>query len=315
MNYGQQQPNNNDFGDDNNGGGLGDENDNQFGSNQQQHQQYNASPSQFAGGTRNQGGFLTSPTQMSPGRTGDDERKGQTRNQSLTPVTIRQLYNATQAHPEDTTFKIDGKDVSQVTVVGQILRVAEQATNLNIQLDDGTGKIDVRIWVETEDNEYLHQKKTEWREGVYVRVIGNLRAFNSNRSLVAFRIRPITDFNELTFHLLEVIYVHLYNTRGPLHHTGGSAVGFNNSNTNVNNANMQNSFLPSQAQGDFNALQSAILELTGPSAGQAGVNIAVLTQKLSQLGSPQDIKTAIEFLTDEGHLYTTLDDHTYKSTS
>jgi hypothetical protein len=48
-----------------------------------------------------------------------------------------------------------------------------------------------------------------------VRVIGHLRSFMSKRNVMAFRIIPITDFNELTMHFLEVIHAHLYNTRGP----------------------------------------------------------------------------------------------------
>jgi hypothetical protein len=54
------------------------------------------------------------------------------------------------------------------------------------------------------------------RPGCYVRVVGHYRSFNDKKSVVAYRIVPIVDFNEITYHFLECIHVHLQNTRGPL---------------------------------------------------------------------------------------------------
>ncbi len=54
------------------------------------------------------------------------------------------------------------------------------------------------------------------RTGKYVRVIGHLRSFMNSRSILAFRIQVIQDENEITYHFLDVIHTHLYNTRGPL---------------------------------------------------------------------------------------------------
>lgn len=52
-------------------------------------------------------------------------------------------------------------------------------------------------------------------QGVYVRVIGQLKAFNNKRSINAQVLYLITDNNEIQYHMLEAIYVHLYHTRGP----------------------------------------------------------------------------------------------------
>lgn len=46
-----------------------------------------------------------------------------------------------------------------------------------------------------------------------MRVVGRLSVFNDERNLIAFRVIPITDYNEVTFHHLEVINVHLYRVR------------------------------------------------------------------------------------------------------
>lgn len=49
-----------------------------------------------------------------------------------------------------------------------------------------------------------------------MKVIGTLKSFGAKRNLGAYSIAKVTDFNMLTLHLLDVIFVHLYNTKGPL---------------------------------------------------------------------------------------------------
>ena len=53
-------------------------------------------------------------------------------------------------------------------------------------------------------------------ENEWARVWGKLKAFNNRRHVGAHVIRPITDKMEITYHLLEATYVHLYFTRGPV---------------------------------------------------------------------------------------------------
>ena len=46
------------------------------------------------------------------------------------------------------------------------------------------------------------------RENTYVRVCGTVRSFGGKKSVVAFKMVPVLDMNELTYHLLEVIHSH-----------------------------------------------------------------------------------------------------------
>jgi len=50
-------------------------------------------------------------------------------------------------------------------------------------------------------------------EGVYVRVIGSAKSFQSSMQVVAFDIRPIVDHNEVTHHFLDAIYRHCWHTK------------------------------------------------------------------------------------------------------
>lgn len=43
-----------------------------------------------------------------------------------------------------------------------------------------------------------------------------IRSWKDDRHSVAYDMQPITDFNEVTMHFLEIIYTHLFNTKGPL---------------------------------------------------------------------------------------------------
>ena len=163
--------------------------------------------------------------------------------QSLAPCTIKQLKNA-PASGGDNGFTVDGKDLHQVTIVGLITRADEQNTNLQYTIDDGTDSINVKMWIDAATDEAAIEKRAQWRcalarsprqppphrlprhrpspscrgdarrEGAVVRVIGQMRAFNQVRSIVAFHIQPLTDFNEYTFHFIEVVHTHLRNTKG-----------------------------------------------------------------------------------------------------
>lgn len=46
------------------------------------------------------------------------------------------------------------------------------------------------------------------RENTYVRVCGTVRSFGGKKNIVAFKVVPLMDMNELTYHLLEVIHSH-----------------------------------------------------------------------------------------------------------
>jgi hypothetical protein len=65
----------------------------------------------------------------------------------MLPVTIKQLLQASQDGPDD-SFKVDGRDTNQVTLVALILSVQETSSSVNYVLDDGSGTIDARVWLD-----------------------------------------------------------------------------------------------------------------------------------------------------------------------
>ena len=64
-----------------------------------------------------------------------------------------------------------------------------------------------------QENTPEEERTPTMRENTYIRVTGNVRAFNDKKNLVAFRIMPVTDPNEITTHMLEVIQAHVALTK------------------------------------------------------------------------------------------------------
>lgn len=137
---------------------------------------------------------------------------------TLRPVTIKQLIEAYHPSADAEYFMIDGSETTQVTFVGQIRNISTQTTNVTYKLDDGTGIIEVKVWI---DGDALNNpddpanQKPKLTDQAYARVYGRLKAFNNRRHVGANIIRPIQDYNEIQYHLLEATAVHLHFSRGP----------------------------------------------------------------------------------------------------
>lgn len=43
----------------------------------------------------------------------------------------------------------------QITLVGKIVSVQEQSTNLTLMLDDGTGRVELKYWIDNDEAELV----------------------------------------------------------------------------------------------------------------------------------------------------------------
>ena len=76
-------------------------------------------------------------------------------------MTVAQLRTCEQSHP-DAPFQLDGQDLGQFIIIARVMSVSarmpdcsdafrnvnKQATNIHYHVDDGTGSIDVRKWID-----------------------------------------------------------------------------------------------------------------------------------------------------------------------
>ncbi|KAJ9283601.1 hypothetical protein DTO021C3_8814 [Paecilomyces variotii] len=157
--------------------------------------------------------------------------KSDANNPTLRPVTVKQALDATQPYPE-ANFHIDGADAASIFFIGQVRNISTQSVNITYKIDDGTGEIEVKQWpdsasigIDEMDTDENKSSKTKVEQNSYVKVFGKLKAFGNKRYVNAHCVRPLTDINELHYHLLEATAVHLFFTRGPPGGASGGAPG------------------------------------------------------------------------------------------
>lgn len=265
------------------------------------------SESSMGGGyTQSPGGFA------SPAASQGGEKKGRTRTSQIVPCTVSQLMSASQA---DEAFKIGEVEVAQVTIVGVIRSTDKSMTNIQYKVDDMTGApMDVKQWVDTEDPT---MDSTVLPPGTYVKVSGNLRSFQNHRSVVAFGVRPLEDMNEITSHMLEVVQAHM--VLGKPQSTSAAGGGMSSNITTMPRPVMESmggggySGANDMANNGLSANQNQVLSLIRSCPDPQGISIQDLKQRLSGI-SLGVIKQAVEFLSNEGHIFSTIDEDHYKST-
>jgi replication factor A2 len=206
-----------------------------------------------------------------------------------------------------------------VTFVGQIRNISTQTTNITYKLDDGTGTIEVKQWIDTDAGSHAmdtsaatgHSSAPKLVENEWARVWGRLKAFNNKRHVGAHVIRPIADKMEITYHLLEATYVHLYFIRGPLESGGGKVAEQGGTGGTYNGMdgglaagprNAQLASLSVEARRVYQMLKST------PQSNE-GLHVQNLAVEL-RLSVPEVLKAGDELLRDS-LIYTTIDDNTW----
>jgi replication factor A2 len=179
-------------------------------------------------------------------------------------------------------------------------------------VDDGTGIVEVKQWIDSDTNQdkmEVESNKPKLVEDGYCRVWGRLKAFNNKRHVGAHIIRPITDFNEINYHLLEATAVHLFFTRGPPPnaqsngHKNGAANGVDGGRHEV--ASGADGVL-----GNVSPLARRIFTtLKNTPQSNEGLHVQMVA---SQMGMPvSDVYKGAEELLAVGVIFTTVDDNTW----
>lgn len=211
--------------------------------------------------------------------------------------------------------------------MGQVRQVNPLPTNVTYRLDDGTGVIEVKEWVNADkadgggmgDDDGVSGGGHTPEVDSFVRVYGHLKSFNNKRHVGAHVIRPVRDYNEVSYHMLEATYVHLYFTKGPLGGAKGGAgadgdamfvdggpgmaqyaAGGAAANSAANNSKVFACSPAAQRVYNFLANQPGAQEGVGLGTITAGTNLP-----------SRDVLAAADELVGKGLLYTTIDDETW----
>jgi len=276
------------------------------------------------GGGFGEGGYMQGGGGFgSPMADSQEKKRSAAKAQSILPCTIKQIQSATYNQTED-SFKLGNTELNQVKIVGVIRDAQESATNIMYTINDMTGEdIIVRKWIDNEESDVERERRSACRENTYVRVVGHLKSFKENsRSLIAFYLSPVMDFNEITYHMLDVIHSHLALSKLP--EMSGMATPMRHATTPGGRGFQGQMATPGRMDqgfggntGGINAgltgIQNQIHSMITSCQLEEGMAFADIKQRLRGVSDAQ-IRSTLEFLSNEGHIYSTTDDDHFKST-
>ena len=253
-----------------------------------------------------------------------------------TPVSGSKAGSHDQYPPKDGACIIDGSEVKQVVLVAAIVEVEQASTNCKYMLEDSTGRLEVTKWLNQDEGDADVAEREKLVKGAYVRVTGVIREFNGTVGVLAFNIQVVADFNIVTQHYLECIYVHCVHVKGELKPAGG-AVGGGQQFSSMAGGGAQGQGFGGGAQkgaalgmggdggmgmgmgmggggGDDNqAVLRAFTELGADN--EQGVSLDTIAQTLGAKYPMAKLRGIVDNLAAEGHLYSTIDDMHFKATT
>ncbi|XP_027891200.1 replication protein A 32 kDa subunit-like [Xiphophorus couchianus] len=217
------------------------------------------------------------------------------------PCTVSQLLAAPQLCKD--SFTICDCELKQVSVVGVIRGFALFETNVQYTVDDMTGPpLNVKLWVNMEDSALT----TVASPGMYVKVIGSLRSYSEQRSLLAMNVRRVKDLNEISSHMLEVVQAHMQVFRKVFDVNMNLTVA---PQPDWSSATRPRGVLPN----GLSTVQGQVLhQIQVFSVHNDGINFHDLTRNLDYI-SIGDIRSSLAFLASEGHIFSTIDEHHFKA--
>ena len=205
----------------------------------------------------------------------------------------------------------------KITFVGQIRNISTQTTNITYKLDDGTGSVEVKQWIDADASTDMDPTgaavtKGKLVENEWARVWGRLKAFNNRRHVGVHVIRPIEHKMDIMYHLLEATYVHLYFTKGgPEQFTNpGGAAGANG-----------DSYAQQEGAGGEMGMNGRVMPNVSVSARKVYQVLKTSVQSneglhvqnvAAMLGMPvQEVMKAGDELLGHSLIFTTVDDNTW----
>ncbi|CAH7665909.1 hypothetical protein PPACK8108_LOCUS203 [Phakopsora pachyrhizi] len=254
------------------------------------------------------GGFMQNGSQLnnlnSPG--GGNRRQEMT----LRPMTIKQLLESEPSNT-DSSLVIQDTEISNVSICGVVRDISRNPTTISLHVEDGTGGIEVRKWIDSSDGE---SEGLDLQNGIqehdWIKIIGSPKVFNGKRHVSGLRLLKIEDFNQINYHFLDVVKVTLTIDRG-----SSNSNGINSMNIDRKDSNNLSRHITNPAADSRNPSQNKILNFfrTLNDIPDEGVNVREISRGCSL--DMNQVYNEIGKLIAEGELYTTIDDEHVMTTA
>ena len=229
---------------------------------------------------------------------------------------MKQVLEAQQAYPE-APFAIDGADTASIFFVGQVHNISSQTTNVTYKVDDGTGEIEVKHWVDSTSADPMDMGEEDSREpeiklNGYIKAFGKLKSFGNKRYVGAHCLRPVTDVNEVNCHFLQATAIHLFFTRGPPGGASGKEDGeyTNGIATNGAVANGSSDYGMDQTLPPMSAVARRVFHfLRDEPQSNEGLHVQLISAKMSL--PMASVTSALSELHSASLVFSTVDDYTW----
>jgi len=238
------------------------------------------------------------------GRRDDMDKKN-----CLTPMTCKQIDKC-ENDSEGSKKLLFGEALTNVSIVGLVHSVDEKQMWNAYMIDDSTGMLEVKHFVE--DN-----KRKTIVQGTYVKVIGKLQLYNGRPSISAWSLKPITSSNQVTHHLISVCHAYLSNKKYNMNQCNNMNQMGMGAETTSGNAPTTNGVPGDEDGGNYSPVQKAVYELVQKhqDGHENGAWIQDIMKILSTKGyDAPTVRNAITELTNDGSIYDTVDDEWVKTT-
>jgi len=83
-------------------------------------------------------------------------------------------------------------------------------------MDDSTGRIQVAYYKKGDGSGNGDIDNFYYRENMYVKVVVVVRPFKTQKMFISNLVQPVSDFNQVSYHLLSAFLASAYRTKGPL---------------------------------------------------------------------------------------------------
>lgn len=217
----------------------------------------------------------------------------------LTPVTIRQINEAKQDIP-DGEFLINNVSINMVSFVGVLRKVENQTSAILLTIEDGTGSVEVKKWIEEKLGTAAEQTELyQEMENQYVYVTGALKEFNQKKAIQQANVVLISDHNEVIYHMLYAISNHL-ESQGLLNVGAVKSEGnglFVSSDVGTGNDNL-----------DLHDKIMSVISSQAPTMPE-GVPVSWISKYLGV--SSDSILEKCQFLAEQGKIYQGYDEGAY----
>lgn len=229
---------------------------------------------------------------------------------SVSPFTLAMFEKLFENQDEECLELPDGRLIGTVKLVGQIENLEDREGFRAILFDDTTGYRVIRDYKEPEDQAKLSK-------GDFVRVYGSCKIAKGGKGIYfnAFEIMKMEDKGQadhVSAHLIEVVVAHLRKKNGASVANGPSAaMSMQQASSKPVAAVQMNNFADSSIPG-ASADQQKVLAVVKNNDTEEGANLA---SDFDHLGMGKDkLQEILNWLSDEGHIYSTVDDDHFKTT-